>query len=113
MNKNDDYKNGIKLLLKASKEENFPIRNFKWVTYFSNELAKKDLCEKFWKNTIKQNNLQRIGKCHSIYDTMHTRGSSLFIWDFAAEGHTFWDLKLHELFERERIKKSFEKLGWY
>lgn len=91
-NVNDDFKKGIRFLLKSSRENRFNVKKYEWVLPFSLKLSELNICEKFWHNTVEQGNLTNISMCKNVQDIFHGRGAdaTLFLWNRTKEGYRFW-----------------------
>lgn len=68
----EDYKIGIRLILNQSKKDKYNLREYEWVLPFSRYLSRKQLCERFWRESIKQGLSNRLTKCNTVNDVFFT-----------------------------------------
>lgn len=106
MQKNEDYYNGMRILLRECKTYNIDIHSYSWVCDLSMVLSWFGACHKFWSNVSDQHKLDRIRLCKKIEDIMFIKGKSLFTWDLTPEGGIFWhSLLLRDLFGKHLNEK--------
>lgn len=111
MQKNEDYKRGMKFLLEKSKESNINIRKLWWIPILSKHLSEYDMCYNFWFNTYAQDRIKRIPLASCPHDLFHTSGICLFNWSITEEGHDAWSELKTKLFPNKKIEHTlFEKI---
>ena len=94
LNKNADYKLGINTLKTYLLNNGLYhiyyniVNNDKWVFKLSELLAKRGICELFWKNTVEQEYISNIIACETIEDIFYD--TFLFEWAETEEGDEFW-----------------------
>lgn len=110
MKGNEDYINGVRLLLHMSKEAKFPIRKYPWVLEFSRILSTQNVCLRFWSNVQRQKRLERIPLCGSADDIFFGFKKSLFAWCDTPEGGTFWSKMLTAVLFPQGDPKRHSKL---
>ena len=98
MVKNKDYRDGMKFLLRETREQKMNIRMYPWVADLSVILSKSNKCLKFWTAVWEQHNLPRIPKCHTLFDLFFGFSTNLFTWSQTIDGHEYWKKTFTSLF---------------
>lgn len=109
---NQDYKNGLKLLLNECRIQQINLRKCKWIPIFNEKLSLLNVCEKFWTCVIEQGKLPSISKCRSINDIMHNSRTYLMDWCHTEDGTEWWRRVLNQSFGDTHDRTLFVNKGW-
>ena len=91
MNKqyNQDYINGMRILIQNSHEQGFNVRRLKWVPSFCQKLSEYDACEPFWKEVVRQNTMYMLKDYFPL--TPKILVGLILTWRETPQGYEFWN----------------------
>lgn len=89
---NEDYINGMRVLLRISHEQGINIRKFELIPLFCQKLSERGVCETFWKEVRTQNSVRYLTFYYPSCapKNLIMLSSALLVWDATSQGYRFW-----------------------
>lgn len=98
MRRNDDLKNGLKLLFKETKAIGINVHKYPWVADLSILLSEHKCCYDFWHDVNYQHKLDRIPCCNNVYDILFNGDTHLLQWSKSVLGGDYWANLFKDMF---------------
>ena len=86
---NQDYVNGMRVLLQISHEQGINIRKFEWIPLFCQRLSEYYACEIFWKEVARQNTMYMLKNYFPLDPKILV--SLMLTWNETPQGSYFWN----------------------